>query len=546
MGRMSALSITGQLVDLVGKSISPKCIRVENGKIMAIEEASDVEPQVIMPGFIDAHIHVESSMLVPSEFARLAVTHGTVATISDPHEIGNVLGLEGVRYMIANSKNVPFHFFFGAPSCVPATSFETAGASITLAEIEALFKEDGLLYLSEMMNYPGVLNNDPEVMEKIAFALSLGRAVDGHAPGLKGEQARLYAAAGITTDHECFTLDEALDKIACGMKILIREGSAAKNFDALHPLFEKHAEKLMLCSDDMHPDDLVLGHINRLVRRAVRLGYDVMDVLYAACIHPIQHYGLNVGQLRVGDPGDFIVVNNLEEFQVKRTYIRGQLVAKDGEPLIESQPVPKVNHFTRGLLQEDDLILPAKHDKIHVIEAIPGELITRKLTMPASIEKGAYIADPSRDLLKLVVINRYKKAPPSIAFIKGIGLREGAIASSVAHDSHNVIAIGADDKSLCQAINTVISNQGGVCTVSGDETTQLPLPVAGLMSDSDGQSVAKQYQEVKNRAKALGSSLPDPFMTLSFMALLVIPSLKLSDLGLFDAETFRFIPLEAE
>ncbi|GAB4238175.1 MAG: adenine deaminase [Chlamydiales bacterium] len=485
-------------------------------------------------------------MLVPSEFARLAVIHGTVATVSDPHEIANVLGIEGVRYMIANSKKVPFHFFFGAPSCVPATSFETAGASITLAEIEILFKEDGLLYLSEMMNYPGVLNNDPEVMKKIALALQLGRPVDGHAPGLKNEEARFYAAAGITTDHECFTLDEALDKIACGMKILIREGSAAKNFDALHSLFKEHADKLMLCSDDMHPDKLTLSHINALVRRAVKLGYNVMDVLYAACIHPIHHYGLNVGQLRVGDPGDFIIVNNLEEFRVKRTYIGGQLVAQDGVTLIESQPVPKINHFTCSLLKEDSLALPARHDKIHVIEAIPGELITRRLTMPASIEGGIYVPDPSRDLLKLVVINRYKEAPAAVAFIKGMGLREGAIASSVAHDSHNVIAVGADDKSLCQAINAVISNQGGVCTTREEETVLLPLPVAGLMSCSDSQLVAKQYIEVKEKAKALGSTLPDPFMTLSFMALLVIPSLKLSDLGLFDAEAFQFIPLEAE
>lgn len=543
---MSTLSITGRLVDLSSRTVRPKNILVENGKIAAIKETSDESSQVIMPGFIDAHIHIESSMLVPSEFARLAVIHGTVATVSDPHEIANVLGVEGIRYMIADSKKVPFHFFFGAPSCVPATSFETAGASVTPAEIEALFKDDGLLYLSEMMNYPGVLNRDPEVMEKIGIALRLHRLVDGHAPGLKGEQARLYAAAGITTDHECFTLEEALDKIACGMKILIREGSAAKNFDALHSLFRDHADKLMFCSDDMHPDELVLGHINTVVRRAVGLGYDVMDVLQAACTHPIEHYGLDVGQLQVGDPADFIVVNNLEEFRVQRTYIRGQLVARDGQTLIEPHKVSRINHFTCSMIQEDKLASPARCDKIQVIEAIPGELITRKLTMPASIEAGMYVSDPSRDLLKLVVINRYNEAPASVAFIKGMGLRKGAIASSVAHDSHNIIAVGADDKSLCQAINAVISSQGGVCAASEDGIVQLPLPVAGLMSDGDGPSVAKQYADVKHCAKALGSSLPDPFMTLSFMALLVIPSLKLSDRGLFDAETFRFIPLEAE
>jgi adenine deaminase len=448
--------------------------------------------------------------------------------------------------MLANSQGVPFHFFFGAPSCVPATCFETSGASIGPEEIEVLFKEHGLLYLSEMMNYPGVLNRDPEVMEKIAIAQRLGRVVDGHAPGLRGEAARIYAEAGISTDHECFGLEEALEKIACGMKILIREGSAAKNFNALHPLFKQHSDKVMLCSDDMHPDDLVQGHINTVVRRAVALGYDVLDVLRAACIHPIQHYGLDVGQLRVGDPADFIVVNDLEEFGVLRTYIRGQLVAKEGSCHIETEAVAQLNHFACSALTEDALALPARGNQVHVIEAIPGELITRKLTMPARIEEGRYVADPSRDLLKLVVINRYRKAPAAVAFIQGMGLREGAIASSVAHDSHNIIAVGADDRSLCQAINTLISSQGGACAVCGKEKTLLPLPVAGLMSDRDGLSVAKKYAEVKSQAKALGSSLPDPFMTLSFMALLVIPSLKLSDRGLFDADAFRFIPLEAD
>ena len=546
MKKENRFSLSGQIVDIIQKKIFPGKIVVEDGKIISIEEMKEAENHFILPGFIDAHIHIESSMLVPSEFARLAVLHGTVATVSDPHEIGNVLGLEGIRYMIENSKKVPFHFFFGASPCVPATSFETSGATVTPNDIRTLFKKDNLSYLSEMMNYPGVLNQDADVMEKIAIAKSMSKPVDGHSPGLKGKKAETYIQAGITTDHECFTLEEAQDKIRYGMKIIIREGSAAKNYQALHTLIKTDPDKIMFCSDDKHPNDLAKGHINEVVRRSAELGYDLMDVLRAASLHPVQHYGLDVGLLQKGDPADFIVVENLKEFSILETYIRGEKVASNGKSFIKSVPIERINQFHCQKKSTPDFHVKAEGKNINVIQALPGELITKRLVLPAKIEAGEYISDPSQDLLKITVVNRYKDAAPAIGFIKGIGIKKGALASSVAHDSHNIVAVGTDDESLCQAVNAIIESKGGICAVSEGNKALLPLPIAGLMSDQEGSEVARQYSHIKDKAHKLGSELPDPFMTLSFMALLVIPSIKLSDKGLFDAENFEFIPLTAE
>lgn len=540
---MSSFTVSGHIVDLVQNRIFPGTVQVEKGKIASITEGPPADSQYILPGFIDSHIHIESSMLVPSEFARLAVVHGTVATVSDPHEIGNVLGVDGVRYMIHNSKKVPFHFYFGASPCVPATSFETAGARITPEDIRALFEEDGLKYLSEMMNFPGVLHKDPDVMEKISIAKSLGRPIDGHAPGLMGEQAREYIMAGISTDHECIELEEALDKINYGMKILIREGSAAKNYEALRPLIKLHPRQVMFCNDDKHPNELVKGHIDELVRRSVSLGYELMDVLRCACLHPILHYHLDVGKLQKGDPADFIIVDNLRDFKVKATYIQGRLVAKDGKTLIDRVPVETINHFHCSPKSASDFAVKASGKQIQVIQAIPGELVTGSLALPAAISHGQYVTDTSRDILKLVVVNRYEAAPPAIAFIKGFGLKQGALASCIAHDSHNIIAVGVDDESLCKAVNAVIESKGGIAVVENGKAAALPLPVAGLMSADEGYQVAKSYESINKRALGLGTSMPDPFMTLSFMALLVIPSLKLSDRGLFDGKAFKFTPL---
>jgi adenine deaminase len=544
-----ALTITGNLVDVWTKTIYPAEITVQNGKIASIKKIHDsvIQPlSYILPGFTDSHVHIESSMLIPSEFARLAVVHGTVATVSDPHEIANVCGMKGVEFMIANGKKVPFKFNFGAPSCVPATIFETAGAALDSADVKKLLERDEIKYLSEMMNFPGVLFKDDEVMKKIQAAGALNKPVDGHAPGLRGEQAKQYIDAGISTDHECFTAEEALDKLGYGMKILIREGSAAKNFEALIGLLHDHAGMMMFCSDDKHPDSLVDGHINQLCARAVAKGIDVFNVLQAACVNPVLHYKLGVGLLREGDPADLIIAEDLKQFRITHTYIDGELVAENGKSFIKSVKEQAINQFDCKAISVDDLEIkvqdyPAENGNIPVIEALDGQLITNRLMLPGRKANEAFVTDAENDILKMVVVNRYRDAPVAKCFIRNFGLKKGALASSVAHDSHNIVAVGADDKSLAEAINLVIKEKGGVSAV-GSSAKVLGLPVAGLMSANDGYAVAEAYTAIDKMTKEeLGSTLAAPFMTLSFMALLVIPHLKLSDLGLFDGDKFEFV-----
>ncbi len=544
--------IRGKIVDLFNNSITTGTLHITDGRVRHIEPGSFADESAlpyIMPGFVDSHVHVESSMLIPSEFARLAVAHGTVGTVSDPHEIANVCGIDGVRYMIENGRTVPFKFNFGAPSCVPATEFETAGASLTVAEVEELLKLDEIRYLSEMMNFPGVLNNDPDVMAKIAAAHRLNKPVDGHAPGLRGDAAANYIKAGISTDHECFTADEALDKLQLGMKILIREGSAAKNFEALIDLLHDHAASIMFCSDDKHPDSLELGHINVLARRAVQKGIDVFKVLRAACVNPVLHYKLDIGLLQPGDPADFILVNNLKEFDVTATYIDGKQVAANGKAQFARVQQPasaRINNFNCEVVNTDQLAITDTHDNFelfsnNIIGALDGQLITEKLTGRIKRCNGFIEASPDEDVLKIVVVNRYRPAVPAKAFIKNFGIQKGALASSVAHDSHNIVAVGSSDELLARAINAVIRVKGGISCVSETASKILPLPVAGLMTDEDGYEVSRAYTEIDQMARSLGSSLQSPFMTLSFMALLVIPKLKLSDLGLFDGDDFNII-----
>ena len=581
-------TITGKLVDIHQKKIYAAEISVENGKVKSIKEnptgippiensvsstgeasaavpppLGELEGAYILPGFIDAHVHIESSMLVPSEFARLAVVHGTVATVSDPHEIANVCGIEGVEFMIRNGKTVPFKFHFGAPSCVPATRFETAGASLDSDAVRKLLQSDDIYYLSEMMNFPGVLNEDEEVMKKIAAAHHLLKPVDGHAPGLRGDDAKKYIAAGITTDHECFSKEEALDKLQNGMKIIIREGSAAKNFEALIDLLHEYPNQMMFCSDDKHPDSLVEGHINQLCSRAVARGIDLFKVLRAACVNPVHHYKMKVGLLREGDAADLIVVNDLKNFGVLQTYINGELVAENGKSIPESfrykgQGRKLINNFScnkknikdfevKGISDQGKSISNSRwsDDKNTLqaiaIEALDGQLITNKTSFKPVLEKGSVMSDTDQDILKIVVVNRYKDAPVAKAFIKNFGLKAGALASSVAHDSHNIVAVGVDDENICEAVNMVIEHKGGVSFVSDDTQMIVPLPVAGLMSDADGYKVAEQYSLIDKAAKYAGCTLSAPFMTLSFMALLVIPHLKLSDLGLFDGDKFELV-----
>ena len=539
------LKIQGQIVDLITNSIFPGELTIENGLISAVTKLTTAPDQFIIPGFVDAHVHVESSMLIPSEFARLAVCHGTVGTISDPHEIGNVLGKEGVRFMIENGSKTPFKFYFGAPSCVPATKFETAGAEITLADIEEIFSWPNVHYLAEMMNFPGVLYNDAEVMSKIELAISLGKQIDGHAPGLTGEDAKKYIEAGISTDHECFTKAEALDKLKYGMKILIREGSAAKNFEALWELIDEFPEMIMLCSDDKHPNDLVKGHINKLCKRAVEKGCNVMNVLKAASLNPIQHYNMDIGMLQKGDSADFCVVTNLTDFDVLSTYIKGELLAEKNISFIKSVKEQPINNFTCEPITEVQLQVPDTGRPVRTICVEDGQLITKESMATLSSIDGMLQSNVEDDILKIVVINRYSGAPPAISFTKNFGLKQGAIASCVAHDSHNIIAVGTNDTDICNSINLIIESKGGVSAVSGDVSHLLKLPVAGIMSERNGYEIAEEYEKIDHVAKYFGSTLSSPFMTLSFCALLVIPELKLSDKGLFDGKSFSFTDLYA-
>lgn len=535
------MNIQANYVDIPNRKIFPSEITIEGGKITQIREIQgSLELPFMMPGFIDAHVHVESSMLVPSEFARLAVVHGTVATISDPHEIANVCGMEGVEYMVENGKQVPFHFFYGAPSCVPATLFETAGGEINAADIENLMRRPEILYLAEMMNWPGTVNRDPVVMEKIRIAQKYGKPIDGHAPGLMGELAEKYISAGPCTDHECFSYDEALVKIKLGMKISIREGSAAKNFDALIDLIEDYPEMIMFCSDDKHPDNLAISHINELAARAVAKGKDLFDVLKAACLNPIIHYSLPVGRLREGDPADFIIVKDLEKFKVLATYIQGKKVSENGKTLIPKTKNEIINNFHTSIKGPEDFQLSAFGTRVRVIEALDGQLITPTIEGEILIRNGFAEPNLEKDILKITVVNRYHDTPPAVAFIKNFGLKTGGIASSVGHDSHNIIAVGVDDASICKAVNLLIEAKGGISAVSGERVEVLPLPVGGIMSPEDGYHVAKAYTRIDRMAKEMGSRLNSPFMTLSFMALLVIPDLKLSDKGLFDGKRFEF------
>ncbi|HZW63814.1 MAG TPA: adenine deaminase [Flavobacteriaceae bacterium] len=540
------MTVQGNIVDIFNKRIFKGELTVENRKIVSIVEKDHNANHYILPGFIDAHIHIESAMLVPSEFAKAAVKHGTVATVSDPHEIANVLGVKGVYFMIDNGKQTPFKFYFGAPSCVPATSFETSGATINSEEIKALLKNPDIKYLTEMMNYPGVIYKEEEVLKKIAWAKHYRKPVDGHAPGLSGKDLDTYINAGISTDHECFTYEEGLEKLQKGMKVLVREGSAAKNFEALIGLVPEHFQNMMFCSDDKHPDDLLIGHINQLCARAVAKGIDLFKVLQMACINPVKHYRLDVGLLRVNDSADFIVTEDVVHFKTLQTYINGERVFDQGQSKFSQTPFEVLNNFNTSKKEISDFHLKASAKRLNVIEALDGELITRKTEAKPTIENDNLVSNTQTDILKITVVNRYSNQKPAVAFIKNFGIKHGAIAGSVAHDSHNIIAVGANDAMICKAVNAIIETRGGICAVSEKEKRVLPLPVAGIMSDQDAETVGKAYAEIDAFAKKLGCTLQAPFMTLSFMALLVIPSLKLSDKGLFDGEKFEFVSSEEE
>ena len=539
----NTFTLTGQIVDLVNNCIFPGSIIVDDGKIVEITPLPAAEQHYIMPGFIDAHIHIESSMVPPSEFARMAVPHGTVATVSDPHEIANVMGIEGIDYMIRSGKRGLFKFYFGAPSCVPATPFETSGYTLGSQAIERLMARDDIYYLAEMMNYPGVLADDPDIVSKLVAAKKSGKPIDGHAPMVTGEQIQKYVAAGISTDHECNTVDEALEKIRLGMMIQIREGSAAKNFDALIPLMAQYPEMLMFCSDDKHPNDLLKGHINLLVKRALKKGYKLMDVLRTASLNAVRHYHLDVGMLQLGDDADFIVVDNLNDFNVMQTYVKGRKVAENGVSLMQRRKEEACNNFHARPITAADIRVNDEGKLIKVIGCMDGNLLTNTIVAKPKVVDGNLVSDTTRDILKMVVMNRYAPSKPAIGFINNIGLKRGAIATSVAHDSHNIVAVGCSDEDIARAVNMLVLTQGGMVACSETEFALLPLPVAGLMSLEEGTRVAEDYERADKLAHEFGCTLYSPFMTLSFMALLVIPEMKLSDKGLFDVGKFGFTPM---
>ncbi|MFY1046680.1 adenine deaminase [Chryseobacterium sp. GP-SGM7] len=533
-------TLRANLVDMISKEIFPAEITVSNRKIAAVKRIEETLDIYILPGFIDAHVHIESSMLVPSEFAKISVKHGTVGTISDPHEIANVLGIEGVNYMIDNAKQIPFHFYFGAPSCVPATQFETAGAIIDSNDIDELLSRKEIVYLAEMMNFPGVIYKDEEVLKKIVSAKKHKKPIDGHAPGLMDETMKTYFDAGITTDHECFGYTEALEKLKHGVKIMIREGSAAKNFDTLIPLLKDFPDQMMFCCDDKHPDNLIESHINDHVKRALKAGYDLFDVLRAASYNVIKHYNLPIGLLQTGDNADFIQIDNFEDFNILKTYINGELVAENGDSFIQSVEAPIVNNFNCSLKQPSDFKIKSEGDKIRVIEALDGQLITHETQAKPLDINGFAESNTEEDILKIAVVDRYENAPIATAFIKNIGLKDGAIASCVAHDCHNIVVVGTNDDDICKAVNAIINAKGGISLATKTEELVLELPVAGIMTDLPAEEVAELYIKLDRRAKELGSQLRAPYMSLSFMALLVIPELKLSDKGLFNGKSFEF------
>jgi len=539
--------IKGNIVDAIQERTYKGKLIISNNKIVdIIEDASIEEEEYILPGFVNSHVHIESSMITPLEFSKQAVKWGTVAVVSDPHEIANVLGEEGIEFMIENSKLSPMKFYFGVPSCVPATGFETSGAVLNSYKVHELLKNKDLYFLSEMMNYPGVIFNDEDVHNKLKYAKELNMPIDGHAPGLKGGDLEKYVNSGISTDHECTTIEEAEAKIKLGMKVQIREGSAAKNYEVLHSLIDLYPNDIMLCTDDTHPDDLMLGHINELVKRSVSKGLNLFNIIKAVNINPIKHYNLNVGSLQKNDSADFVIVNNLKDFSVLKTYISGEEIFNGQRVNITGFENKKLNNFVAEKITENDIkIYNKENKKVKVINCFDGDLLTKQSleNLPLNAQ-GEILLDTQNDIIKIVVYNRYKKSKPVVGFIKNFGLQHGAVASSIAHDSHNVIACGVTDNDIVIAINKIVENKGGIAVYNGEKTFDLQLEIAGLMTNSPIEKVASEYELLNHIVKnELGSDLYAPFMTLSFMALLVIPEIKIGDKALFDGNKFELTNL---
>ena len=547
---VEGFTLSGNIADVEKQEFYSGRLHIAGGKIVRIERGPVAETHYIFPGFIDAHVHVESSLLTPSAFARAAVKQGMVAAVADPHEIANVTGMEGVEYMLEDARTSGFKFFFGAPSCVPAAPADISGATLDLFHVEQLLQRDDIYFLSEMMNYPGVLHDDPEVMGKIAAARKYGKPVDGHAPGQSGDNLKKYVQAGISTDHECEDICEAEEKINLGMKVIIREGSRAKNFDQLYPLINRYPSSVMICTDDCVPYDLLHGTLINILKKGLKKGLNFFNLLRALSWNTVNHYNLPVGLLRKGDFADCIVVDNIDYLTVLQTYINGKKVYDKEEKMPVNINKPQIiNKFNALPIEKKSLEVKKQSGKIRVMGLINKSLYTKSLVLPANILQNSdtdnrLSSNIEKDILKVAVLSRYREqASPAIGFVQGFGLKRGALCTSIAHDSHNIIAVGVDDESLMQAMNMVILNKGGIACCDGKQTQFLPLPIAGLMSPEPAEIVAQQYNDLYRQAAALGGSPDAPFMALSFLSLIVIPELKIFAEGLFDVSFFRQVDL---
>ena len=566
------MQFTSYMLDVLTDSVYPARITIEDGifkEIVPIQVSEETQIDVeglMLPGFIDSHIHIESSMMTPAQFAKVAVRHGTTAVVCDPHEIANVHGIDGVEFMIENASTVPFNFYFAAPSCVPATSFETSGAVLDSEDIEYLLQKPEVVALAEMMNFPGVIGADEEVLRKLRIARKYNKPIDGHAPLVSGKELDKYIEQGIVTDHECSNFHEAIEKKQKGMKIMVRDGSSAKNMEALFDFsqrieYYKNQDSFgiiptevlsrrlhspifdFMVSDDKNPRDLVNGHLNESVKKAVGLGIDLIKAIEMVTINPAAHYGLDGGSIVTGSKADFIIVDNLDELNILKTYISGECVFDGENVLFDVEDVEFVNSMNVDKKSSEDFNIYFNGDEceVNVIQCFDGDLLTKKATAKLKTQNGIVQPDISEDVLKMAVVERHGSNNVANAFIKGFGLKKGAIASSVSHDSHNIVVIGYSSEKMAEAVNMVIENMGGIAVVSDDFEDSLSLPIAGLMSNQEGIVTAKKLRTLQKMAFAMGCRLTAPFMTMAFMSLLVIPSIKLSDKGLFDGDRFEFM-----
>ena len=566
------MKFTAYILDVLTDSVYPARITIEAGIFKEIvpihvteETKIDVEG-LMLPGFIDSHIHIESSMMTPAQFAKIAVRHGTTAVVCDPHEIANVCGIEGIEFMIENASTVPFNFYFAAPSCVPATAFETSGAILDSDDIEFLLQKDEIVALAEMMNFPGVIGQDSEVLRKLELARKYKKPIDGHAPLVSGKDLDKYIEQGIVTDHECSSFQEAMEKKQKGMKIMVRDGSSAKDMEALFDFSERiehyknqdsfgiipnevlsrrlHSPIFdFIVSDDKHPNDLIRGHLNESVKKAADLGIDIIKAIEMVTINPAAHFDLDAGSIVTGAKADFIIIDNLNDLNILKTYISGECVFDGEEVLFDIGEVEVENSITSDekFAEDFDVYFDGDECKVNVIECTDGDLLTKKATARLITKDGIVQPDIFQDILKIAVVERYGSNTVANGFIKGFGLKKGAIASSIAHDSHNIVVVGYSSEMMAEAVNTVIENKGGIAVVSEDFEDSLSLPIAGLMSNEDAYDIAKKLDILHRMASALGCKLDSPFMTMAFMSLLVIPSIKLSDKGLFDGDSFEFM-----